>query len=172
MNEKMTWVSPKSTMQRFEANDSISACLYAICELPTGPNSTVDRVLGVPTCDLHWFQDHSYYKESNGLVHRECKCGAGTSFTGTDMTEKNNPAYISELWFDTDTTNDTYKDTLIYKAGEKDYDEEYISSFFSDTVTQLKAWWTTIYTGTFGYGDKYTHTGTVSFEGNSANHSG
>lgn len=174
MNEMMTWVSPKTSVQRFAANDSVSACLYAVCQLPTLGSDGNGAGVESGECIVPGHDHVSSYYEEPGWTerpHRECMCGAGASFNAENTYEFNNPnAYINELWVDktdgTSSEHGIYEQQVILTGDNKTDLEKLFEG-----VSTLKAWWTTIFTG-FVLPQTYTHTGIVSYDGRSVNHSG
>lgn len=177
MNEMMTWVSPKTAVQRFEANDHVTACLNLRCMLPTEENKdgAIDGSHSdgsyIGTGGNWWYNEPSTIPFIPGMLHRENECGAGAGINPKTMHEYNNPdADITNVWLDGFTMQDGNLVDTGNRNNQIDGDSEKISvsALLNSTFTSLTniwAKWTTSYYGT------YTHYGWASWDASSPNFS-
>lgn len=185
MIEKMMWVSPKTQIQQFAANDRVSACLNLRCMLPTAENDKGFYGAGQsgwlnPNGGSHYGFDMSswewqwmYNETDTGLLHREHECGAGAGIDPSTGAEFNNPAAkIQDVWLD---GFGVLNDGSIGRVNNgdsvfNDNSEKFsLYDLMNRTVVGLQnvlAKWTTLLGTT-----TYTHIGIADWDENSKNHS-
>lgn len=179
MIEKMMWVSPKTQIQQFAANDRVSACIRLTCMLPTEANSAgqdPNNLYGKH--DSYWVGGQWWYAENQGLFgaplppyHQETQCGAGASLRpGENHEYGHTDAIIQDVWLDGYKLSDG---TIVNNgnANGKFENSEWFDpstlqkeTVFSD-ISSIFAKWTTVLNNIL-----YTHIGIASIN-NRPNHS-
>ena len=173
MNEKMMWVSPKTQIQQFAANDRVSACLRLTCMLPTEENDNGQYGAGRETIynsnggsyKLTLSDQWVYNETETGYLHREHECGAGASIVPGRTSEDNNQnAIIDNIWLDgyalsndgkiiaNGTADNSFDNDTSFKASDL------VGYSAVNSIVQFFAKWTTIYSDFFGT-KTYTHVG-------------
>lgn len=175
MIDKMTWVSPKTQIQQFAANDRVSACIRLTCMLPTesNKNGQYSEALGKDNGSYYSrAEDQWKYYEGGLSFHREHECGDGASLRpGENHEYGHTDAIIQSVWLD----GYTLSNGTIVKNGDANGqfdDSEWFdpstlqeNTVFSSNVSSIFAKWTTLLNNIL-----YTHIGIASIN-NRRNHS-
>ena len=173
--ERLVWQKPEMQENVFEANDSVSACIYTVCTLPLpGGDHKVNEpwLLGCPHHDFVK-EGHYYYGGDNAWdpdSHWSCMCGSGIGYDPDTKESANSWFTSSEITgIKVDTTPNDSVDNYVdaFNWSQTDWAEA-----FKGITGALKATWTTV-TEFFGGIDTatQTHEGFVTYDGESANHS-
>lgn len=174
MIEKMMWVSPKTQIQQFAANDRVSACIRLTCMLPTQSNEDGHYSEALEKNNGSYydiFEDQWKYHEGGVRFHREHECGDGASLRpGENHEYGHTNAIIQNVWLDgyklsdgnivtNGETNGTFEDSEWFDPSTLQE-----KTVFSD-ISSIFAKWTTKLNGLL-----YTHIGIASIN-NRPNHS-
>lgn len=156
MSEMRAWITPETSVQCFEPNDSISVCMKLHCEVGTGG----------------W----GFGFDENGKLHREDQCGNSTVDSEVMREDGSNGSPITSIWLDGYKVDSANK-SLIFDSscsnGVIDDNDQQISADvfkgltinFSGAVSIVAKWISSHWSG------DYVHTGTATFNARRPNHS-